>query len=314
MNWLSFFVGVLVGWIVEWLIDLFYWRRKWQVVSQEKETCQINLERARAQIRLLEAENRDLESWYKQTSGAGLTLERASASPQEGELTVDLEAPEVELRGADLDIDLEAPEVELPDADLDIDLEAPEVEMPEWSLEGLVDGLKARFPNIDLDGSIDRLKAKIPDLDIKGAIDGLKVDFPDLDIDGAFEELKAKLPGPKTDMVTDAPQVDGPDRAATVPGAPAFGFERDNLKRIEGIGPKIARLLEDAGIRTFAQLAAASTDHLRAILEAAGPNYRLADPTTWTEQARLAADGAWDEFQALQDRLVGGRKAQHPDE
>ena len=93
MNWLSFFIGVLVGWIVEWLIDLFYWRRKWQAVLEEKEACQINLERARAQIRLLEAENRDLESWYKQTSGTALTFERASASPQEGGLAVDLEVP-----------------------------------------------------------------------------------------------------------------------------------------------------------------------------------------------------------------------------
>lgn len=295
MNWLSFFIGVLVGWIVEWLIDLFYWRRKWQSVEQEKETYHINLERARAQIRLLEAENRDLERWYKQTSGLDVTLERVSASPQGEVPEVDLKAPEVALRAADLDMDLEAPE-----------------EAPELSLEGLVDSLKARFPDIDLEGAMDRLKAKVPDLDVKGAIEGLKVDFPDLDIDGALNDRKARLPGLGVGVAADVPPMDRSERFGA--GLDLAAFERDNLKRIEGIGPKIARLLEDHGIRTFAQLAAASTEHLNSILDAAGPNYRLADPSTWAEQARLAAEGAWDEFQALQDRLTGGRKSQSPDE
>jgi predicted flap endonuclease-1-like 5' DNA nuclease len=65
----------------------------------------------------------------------------------------------------------------------------------------------------------------------------------------------------------------------------------------------------DNGILTFAQLAGTSIDHLQAILEAAGPNFRLADPTTWPEQAKLAADGTWDELEALQDRLIGGRRS-----
>jgi hypothetical protein len=30
MNWLTILVGVLIGWLAEWLIDLFYWRRRGQ--------------------------------------------------------------------------------------------------------------------------------------------------------------------------------------------------------------------------------------------------------------------------------------------
>lgn len=80
----------------------------------------------------------------------------------------------------------------------------------------------------------------------------------------------------------------------------------DNLEKIEGIGPKINDVLHAAGIRTFAELAAADVERLRAIMLEAG--LRVNDPTTWPEQAALAAAGKWEEFQALQDQLVGGRR------
>lgn len=79
----------------------------------------------------------------------------------------------------------------------------------------------------------------------------------------------------------------------------------DDLTLVEGIGPKIAGMLEAEGITTFAQLASANTDHLRQILMNAG--LRLADPTSWPEQARLAAEGKMEELGKLQDRLKGGR-------
>ncbi len=81
----------------------------------------------------------------------------------------------------------------------------------------------------------------------------------------------------------------------------------DNLEIIEGIGPKIASVLKDAGIATFRQLANASPDRLNAILDEAKLN--LADPATWAQQAQLAADGKMDELKQLQDELVAGREA-----
>jgi ribosomal protein L30 len=80
----------------------------------------------------------------------------------------------------------------------------------------------------------------------------------------------------------------------------------DDLQAIEGIGPKIAGLLQDAGITTFAELAATSVARLEEILEAA--NLNLASPETWPEQAGLAASGDWDALEQLQDQLKGGRK------
>jgi len=91
-----------------------------------------------------------------------------------------------------------------------------------------------------------------------------------------------------------------PDAVQDIPLVP------DNLEIIEGIGPKIASLLKDAGIVTFNQLAETDVSRLEKILDEV--NLRIADPTSWPEQARLAAEGKVDELQTLQDSLKGGRK------
>jgi predicted flap endonuclease-1-like 5' DNA nuclease len=80
----------------------------------------------------------------------------------------------------------------------------------------------------------------------------------------------------------------------------------DDLKRIEGIGPKISSILNEGGITTFAVLAATDTQRLQELLDEAG--IRLAVPDSWPEQASLAAAGKWEELGALQDSLKGGRE------
>lgn len=81
----------------------------------------------------------------------------------------------------------------------------------------------------------------------------------------------------------------------------------DDLKKVEGIGPKIAELFNNAGIITFADLAATSVEKLNEILEEAGPRYTIHNPTTWPQQAQLASEGKWDELSELQEKLDGGR-------
>ncbi|GAB4412032.1 MAG: hypothetical protein Fur0044_06260 [Anaerolineae bacterium] len=85
------------------------------------------------------------------------------------------------------------------------------------------------------------------------------------------------------------------------------GAAPDDLKVIEGIGPKIAGLLNSAGITTFAQLAETEVSRLEQLLVEANLR-RLADPGTWPEQAKLAAAGDWEAFKALTDQLKGGRR------
>jgi small subunit ribosomal protein S2 len=84
----------------------------------------------------------------------------------------------------------------------------------------------------------------------------------------------------------------------------AEATQPDDLIRIEGIGPKVSTIVAAAGISTFAQLETTSVDELRSILSEA--NIHTIDPTTWPQQAGLAAQGKWEQLQELQDRIKNG--------
>lgn len=81
----------------------------------------------------------------------------------------------------------------------------------------------------------------------------------------------------------------------------------DDLSVIEGIGPKISELLKAEGITTFYHLADTQASSLKEIIDKAGLG-ELADPTTWSDQAKLADDGKMEELKALQEQLKGGRR------
>lgn len=81
---------------------------------------------------------------------------------------------------------------------------------------------------------------------------------------------------------------------------------KDDLTKIEGVGPKIADVFVKNGVTTFAALAALDADGITAMLKASGGRFGMAKPASWPQQAALAAAGKWDEFQKLTDDLVGG--------
>jgi predicted flap endonuclease-1-like 5' DNA nuclease len=83
--------------------------------------------------------------------------------------------------------------------------------------------------------------------------------------------------------------------------------EPDDLTRIEGIGPKVAGVLADAGITTYARLAETEVEALREILRDASLPFM--NPVTWPEQAALAAKDAWADLTTLQTDLKGGQRA-----
>jgi len=82
----------------------------------------------------------------------------------------------------------------------------------------------------------------------------------------------------------------------------------DDLKKIEGIGPKIAEVLTEAGLATYADLAASTPEAIKEILSA---HKTLAgkEPATWCDQAKMAAEGKWDELKKWQDEMDGGKPA-----
>ena len=87
------------------------------------------------------------------------------------------------------------------------------------------------------------------------------------------------------------------DRLPTAPEAPATRSgdlaRRDDrsdpaadFTTIVGVGNVINDVLHGAGFRTYEELASASADDISAILERAGLNTQLHDPSDWPAQAR----------------------------
>jgi predicted flap endonuclease-1-like 5' DNA nuclease/predicted nuclease with TOPRIM domain len=81
----------------------------------------------------------------------------------------------------------------------------------------------------------------------------------------------------------------------------------DDLKIIEGVGPKIEELLNAAGIYTYVQLATTEVATLRTILDNAGARFRMHDPQTWPIQADIADKGDWVKLKEYQEYLQAGR-------
>ncbi|MCL4117214.1 UNVERIFIED_CONTAM: hypothetical protein GTU68_002632 [Idotea baltica] len=93
-------------------------------------------------------------------------------------------------------------------------------------------------------------------------------------------------------------------KAAAKPAAKKATGKADDLKKIEGIGPKIASTLVEAGIATFADLAKTKSEKISEIIAGVRGNHVT---ETWPAQAKLAADGKWDELKKWQDELDGGK-------
>lgn len=85
-------------------------------------------------------------------------------------------------------------------------------------------------------------------------------------------------------------------------------LSKDNLKKIEGIGPKIEKLLNEKDILTFKDLSNAKITALKAVLADAGSRFKMHDPGTWAEQAKLAAAGETEKLAKLQAKLKGGKR------
>ncbi len=204
MNWLSFFIGLLTGWLIEWLIDFFFWRRRRSGRASESEV--------RAELAAMEAKASQLEAQLVTVQDDQTQLAACERQLQECQDTLSRAQAELSARETEV------------------------------------------------------------------------------------QQLQVSL--------TDT-QVSMAERAGSL--AALAGLDAHNLQKIEGIGPKIAGILNAHGIYTFADLAEAAAAELRQCLDEAGPRYRLANPETWPVQARLAADGKWEELDELQSKLKGGR-------
>ena len=120
-------------------------------------------------------------------------------------------------------------------------------------------------------------------------------------------EQAARLASAKPAKKESKPKAKAPAKkkktAASAAKKTAANSRRDDLKIVEGIGPKIEEVLNKAGIKTWAQLARQTPKRLREILASAGKRFIMHQPDTWPEQASLAAQGKWKELKELQDKI-----------
>ncbi|MBK8954650.1 MAG: 30S ribosomal protein S1 [Saprospiraceae bacterium] len=132
---------------------------------------------------------------------------------------------------------------------------------------------------------------------------------PVAEVPAVEEKVEETTSAPAADLPVEAEVTAEPEESveAVKPAKKAKATKGDDLKIIEGIGPKIAELLAADGIDSFQSLANASIEQLQAVLEKGGSRYKMHDPGTWAQQAGLAAAEDWDALKALQESLKGGK-------
>ncbi len=133
---------------------------------------------------------------------------------------------------------------------------------------------------------------------------GAKKAAPKKETKKAEPKVEAKAAAPKAkkaETKTEAPKA---EKAAPKAAAKKATGKADDLKKVEGIGPKIASTLVEAGISTFAELAKTDAAKISEIIAGVRGNH-VTD--TWPAQAKLAAEGKWDELKKWQDELDGGK-------
>jgi predicted flap endonuclease-1-like 5' DNA nuclease len=132
-------------------------------------------------------------------------------------------------------------------------------------------------------GELERLRARLAELEpIVLERDRLLIELAE-----RRSGVPAKMPAPVSEPMA------GATTAELVLGRPIVP---DDLKVIDGIGPNVELLCHAIGIRTWQELSTTEVSLLRTMLRDAGPRFRTHDPSTWPEQARLLAEGRWQEF------------------
>jgi len=89
----------------------------------------------------------------------------------------------------------------------------------------------------------------------------------------------------------------------------AFGktIKLDDLKVVEGIGPKIEQMFNADGIKTWKTLSETSVAKCQEILDGGGARYKVHDPASWPMQAKMCYEGKWSELVKWQEEHDHGK-------
>ena len=159
-----------------------------------------------------------------------------------------------------------------------------------------------------IDPEIQELNEKNTELDDKNKLLGIqikKLEDQNKDLSIELEICKKNLENQKKIEIKEDKLVFDAQAAKNV-------FDKkiiaDDLKIIEGIGPKIESILKKNKIDSWYKLSnTAAEDVTTMMLRDGGERYRIHDPGTWAQQSALAFEGKWEELKKLQDELDGGK-------
>lgn len=82
-----------------------------------------------------------------------------------------------------------------------------------------------------------------------------------------------------------------PFDADTATIAMGKAVEKDDLKVIEGIGPKISGMFHKEGIKTWKALSETAVARCQEILAGGGEHYKVHNPASWPMQAKMCYEG-----------------------
>ena len=83
--------------------------------------------------------------------------------------------------------------------------------------------------------------------------------------------------------------------------------KQDDLKIIEGIGPKIEGMFKDHGIKTWKALSDTTVAECQKVLDTGGKRYQIHDPASWPMQAKMCYEGKWDDLHKWQEEHKHGK-------
>jgi predicted flap endonuclease-1-like 5' DNA nuclease len=162
-------------------------------------------------------------------------------------------------------------------------------------------------PSAEAEAKFAALSTTSDATDTMKSVGATETDTSALTATPSTQETVSVPPEPVDDVIVENPAA----KVESLPSVHAAGVipasSRDDLQLIEGIGPKIAEALNNAGVLTFAQLADMTSEALVKIVRDAGVRM-VGHGESWPQQARLAAEGKLEELKALQSQLNAGRR------
>ncbi len=258
--WIALVLGILIGWVLEWLLELFFFRRQrleCQLRLSDLESAlverQEQLSRARTRIKTLEADaarltaRGDMGSGTRGTAVQGIALEAAmpdvALRPSAPDPSRKATVPDAYLGVAVPDVDMRAsmPEVDLGVAVPDVDLRAaaPEVDLgvavPDVDLNASLPDvdLEAAVPDVDLGATVPEvdLGVAVPDVDMRAAAPevGLGVAVPDVGLKASLPDVDLGIAVPDVDLKAAATDLSTGALSATLAAGAVAGIAAQRL-------------------------------------------------------------------------------------